>query len=216
MAMRSVLFIIIISAINLSCSDDRKDLFLEYARLSCFIKSKLAQRDSISQILSVTNAHLTSAKTEANRKADNYVYEINSLDNKIYQVKSEYEQKYNELSQKHEARHGHMMTPEYEQDINNLENWKVNKLKPLEERVTMLNRQMEEDSDLKNLKKKIISLEELSRNQHELLRSCEKEVNDTRKQIQAIDVEMDKELKQKSDKAKFMEQRKKVELNPCK
>lgn len=129
MTVRLFLFIIMISATSLSCSNDRKDLLLEYARLNCSIKGKSAQRDSMSQVIPVTKAHLSAAKAEANQKANSYEYEINSLDNKIYQVKSEYEQQYSTLSRKHEARHGHMMTPKYEQDINNLEKWKTNKLK---------------------------------------------------------------------------------------
>ncbi len=120
-------------------------MFLEYAKLNCSIKGKVARRDSISQILSVTNARLASAKSEANQTTSSYEYKINELENKIYQIKSEYEQQYIKLSLKHEARHGHMMTPKYEQDISNLEGWKTNRLKPFEERITILNSQMEED-----------------------------------------------------------------------
>lgn len=191
-------------------------MFLEYAKLNCSSKGKVAQRDSISKVLSVTNVHLAAAKREADQIVGNYEYAINELDNKIYVIKSEYEQQFNKLSRKHEAKYGHMMTSKYEQDISNLETWKTNRLKPLEERITILSRQMEEDGALKILQKKIDSLEGLSKNQHERLRGYEKEVIDIRKQIQVISSEMDEKLKQSSDKAKFMQQRKNVELNPCK
>lgn len=118
--MRLVIFLIIINAANLSCSNNGKDLLLEYASVNCSIKGKSAERDSVSQILSVTGAHPAAVKSEASQKVGGYAYEINDLANKIYQVESEYEQKYNELSQKHEAKHGHMMTPQYEQNIKKL------------------------------------------------------------------------------------------------
>lgn len=136
-------------------------------------------------ILSVIDGDLISKKNELNELSERYYLKINELDKRIIEIETHYIQRFNQVSEKHEAKHGHMITPKYEQDINNLEKWKANKLKPLEERITILNRQMEEDSDLKNLKKKIDSLEELSRNQLERLREYEKEVNDTRIQLQS-------------------------------
>jgi hypothetical protein len=71
----------------------------------------------------------------------------------------ENEEKYASISKKHEAKHGHFMTPNYEKAINSLEALKLERLNELENKIKTLNSKKENDNELKRMKGRVDSLQ---------------------------------------------------------
>ena len=123
-----VLFFSILHILNLSCSQGRKDLFLDYACINCSYKKAMVQRDSLKAVQLLANSNFNQKSNELNALTERVEWQIVEIENQIFEIKMQYEQRFNEISKKHEARHGHMITNEYKEQINSLENWKVGRI----------------------------------------------------------------------------------------
>lgn len=212
-----VLYFGILTFLNLSCSNNRNDLLLKYGNLNCSYKNSLVQRDSLKNTLSATNDNLISKKKELNELSERYYLKINELDKRMFEIETLYVQRFNEISEKHEAKHGHMITPDYERSINSLEDWKSKKLKPLKEKLVQLEKERQDDVRLLKLEKTVDSLEKALNEKNETLIQNGKQTDEVKKKIQYIEREMEEQIQALSGEKRkqFIEHKYKLKHNPC-
>jgi thiamine kinase-like enzyme len=98
----------------------------------------------------------------------------------------QYEQRFNEISKKHEARHGQVITKEYEEQINSLESWKVGRIAPLKNSIAALEKERSENPDLLTLKKSIDSLKQIVKDNNQAFVRSEKQANDLEKKFNKL------------------------------
>lgn len=177
----------------------------------------MVQRDSLKVVLLLANSSFNQKNNELNELTERLDWQIVELEHKIAEIKMQYEQRFNEISKKHEARHGHMITKEYEEQINSLESWKVGRVTPLENSIAALEKERSGNPDLLTLKKSIDSLKQIVKDNNQAFVRSEKQANDLEKQIQQIEAELDLQLTDLSggEKVQFTEQRQKLREEPC-
>jgi len=192
-------------------------LFLDYARINCNYKKAIIQRDSLKAVLLLVNSNFNQKNNELNELTERSDWQIVEHENEIAEIKMQYEQRFNEISKKHEARHGHMITKEYEEQTNSLESWKVGRVMPLENSIAALEKERSGNPDLLTLKKSIDSLKQIVKDNNQAFVRSEKQANDLEKQIQQIEAELDLQLTDLSggEKVQFTEQRQKLREEPC-
>lgn len=92
-----VLFFSILHILNLSCSQGRKDLFLDYARINCNYKKAMVQRDSLKAELQIANSNFNQKSNELNELTERLDWQIVELENIIVEIKMQYEQHFNKI-----------------------------------------------------------------------------------------------------------------------
>lgn len=177
----------------------------------------MVQRDSLKAVLLLANNNFNQKNNELNELTERLDWQIIELGNKIAEIKMQYEQRFNEISKKHEARHGHMITKEYEEQINSLESWKIGRITPLENNIAALEKEKVGNLHLVTLTKSTDSLKQIVKENNKAFVQAEKQVTDLEKQMQQIETELDLQLKNLSegDKVRFIEQRQKLKQEPC-
>jgi exonuclease VII small subunit len=177
----------------------------------------MVQRDSLKAVQLLANSNFNQKSNELNALTERLEWQIVELENKIFEIKMQYEQRFNEISKKHEARHGHMITNEYKEQINSLENWKVGRIAAIENNLAVLENEKVGNPDLLTLKKSTDSLKQIVKENNQAFEQTNKQVNDLEKQMQQIETELDLQLKDLSegDKVRFIEQRQKLKQDPC-
>jgi hypothetical protein len=131
-SVKSFIFLILATTIT-SCNDERKDLLVEYSELHCAWKMKAQQRNSVAKELAVLKTRLSETKSKLDDAASAYYSQINELNRYISEIEMQFEQKSISLTQRHEAKHGHMITRDYTKALEQLDNWKGAKTRPLHE-----------------------------------------------------------------------------------
>src|SRR5215203_5167812 len=112
----------------LACSNSRQEGFLQYARLQCSYQLKIQEKDSLQKQVAAVETQLKSAAIVYDNRVAIYENEVSVINNKMYALEIDYEKKYVAISEKHEAKYGHMLTKTYQSRIDDLEQWKQSRI----------------------------------------------------------------------------------------
>jgi hypothetical protein len=207
-----VVFISFLFLANLSCSNNRKDLFNSYVSRLCSFQKNKTFTDSLAQAVKKDDSILAANKHSLESLTDVYDVQKTELENKVSQVSFEYEQKVIRLTQQHEAKYGHMITKQYESNLKSLEDAETKKLKPLEEKIALLDKEKEGNNELDELQKTVNNLKTSSISNHEILRQCQSEVNKLQKETAVLEAQI---MNDAADKKQIQDRLKKIQQNPC-
>jgi hypothetical protein len=87
-----------------------------------------------------------------------YEERINTLNQQKYEIDSKYTEEYIRISQKHEQKHGHMITPEYQNQIDRLEKFKNVQFSKFDKELIAISFQRDHDTLLKRKELQISEL----------------------------------------------------------
>jgi hypothetical protein len=201
----------------LACSNSRQEEFLKYARLQCFYQLKIREKDSLQKELAAVETQLRSTATIYDNRAAIYENKIDVINGKMYALEIDYEKKYVALSDRHEAKYGHMMTKAYQSGINDLERWKQSRVVGFKKELQSVTSKNEKDTILLKLRNNIKNLEKKESDLQKRYQVTVASATDFQRQLKGLEQKLQVLYKNlpKDEQFYFTEDLQRIKINPC-
>jgi hypothetical protein len=213
-------WILILLFLAVSCQPSAEEWHKRYAKLKCDYKIVVEERDrSEKQHLEVLERRQDSIQGLINLKFRIQKSKLQSFKKEIGEVEETYLVEYKKAQDEQSAKHGHMGTPDYDRQLQRLENHRATKIQIIDQKVKKEEADLLANSDYNTLKKEMAEVETAVRNVKEEVKdvfkpkldSLQEQVNNHR----IYGRELKKSLDQKVAK-EFQARIDSINSNPCK
>jgi chromosome segregation ATPase len=151
---------LILTACLGSCADERSASVERYRTLLCSEVRLQQQDDSLLHREEAISTQLYGIGRRLDSIGDRYDGPLASLQDDLMAEEQDYDTRYNALARRHEAQHGHLMTPEYQRAIAALDAERERKKSALQSKIDELEKERDVDRTLRNLSGQKIAVQE--------------------------------------------------------
>lgn len=203
-----------------SCSDKKEKWLEQYAQTKCAYQTETEKikADSIQQIPS-----LLTEKEKLQEKLSlitaPFEKKTKELNDGIKEVQREYMKSYRVAEEAQNAKFGHRNTPAYEKKINQLESITSTKIALLQNKITGIKSEMENNRDYQSITEKIKSQDEKLKEIQETIIAKHKTVIDSLQELLNVENGNFKRLKSElepNEQTILESKRDSIRTNPCK
>jgi hypothetical protein len=203
----------------LSCNNEKEEHFNKYAAIKCAFEKNVAQRDSfVLTMINPLEQKLLRLEQKYDSFTEPYEYRIAELNNKLLENEDVYVKQYNKVSAEHEAKHGHMVTPEYERRIEAVEKVKQNALSIYNQQISQLIFQRDSSGEAKEMLSGIKELkQQLQHKRADVDQHFTSQLNNWQKELTFLDHQLDADQHKLSsnERSDFVIQREGLNSYPC-